>query len=43
MSYARKAMMMTGMSFGGNGIWSESHLTQDVQYIIAKHRVHFDG
>lgn len=36
-------MIITGMSLGLNGIWSESQLTQDLQTIIAKYRMHFDG
>lgn len=42
-SYARKAMVMTGLSLGLNGAWSESQLTSDLQAIIAQHRNHFDG
>lgn len=42
-SYARKAMVMTGMSLGYDGVWSESQLTQDLQVIVAKHRNHFEG
>lgn len=42
-SYARKAMMMTGLSLGMDGRWSESQLSDQIQRIIAKHRNHFDG
>lgn len=42
-SYARKAMVMTGMSLGYDGVWSEGQLTQDLQGIIAKYRNHFEG
>lgn len=41
--YARKAMMMCGMSLNLNGLWEESQLTEDLQAIVAKHRNHFDG
>jgi len=42
-SYARKAMVMTGMSLNYNGLWEESQLTSDLQEIIARNRRHFDG
>lgn len=42
-SYVRKAMIMTGISLGYDGTWSESHLTQALQVIISQHRGHFDG
>lgn len=41
--YARKAMIMTGMSLNLNGRWEESQLTDELQAIIAKHRNHFEG
>lgn len=41
--YARKAMIMTGMSLNLNGLWEESQLTQELQQIVAKHRNHFEG
>ena len=43
LSYARKAMMRTGMSLNLNGKWEESQLFLILQGIIAKHRNHFDG
>ena len=43
LSYARKAMMRTGMSLNLNGKWVESQLFLNLQGIIAKHRNHFDG
>ena len=41
-SYARKAMIRTGMSLNVNGLWEEGQLTVDLQQIIAKHKVHFE-
>ena len=42
-SYARKAMVRTTMSLNVNGLWKEGQLTDDLQQIIAKHRVYFEG
>lgn len=36
-------MVMTGMSLGSDGVWSEARLTQDLQGIVAKHANHFEG
>ena len=41
--YARKEMIMTGMSLNVNGLWEESQLTDDLQRIVARHRNHYDG
>lgn len=43
LSYARKAMIRTGMSLNINGKWEESQLSSELQSIIAKYRSHFDG
>lgn len=41
--YARRSMIMTGISLNGNGNWEELHLSQQLQSIVAKHRAHFYG
>lgn len=43
LSYARKAMIRTGMSLNLNGNWEERQLFTNLQGIIAKHRNHFNG
>lgn len=43
LSYARKAMIRTGMSLNVNGLWQESQLADDLQHIIARNRPYFDG
>ena len=35
-SYARKAIIWTGMSLNVNGLWEEGQLTDDLQHIIAQ-------
>lgn len=42
-SYARKAMIITGMALNTNGQWEESQLTPALQNIINKHRGEFDN
>lgn len=42
-TYAQKAMMRIGMSLNLNGIWEEKKFSSELQAIIAKRRVHFDG
>lgn len=41
--YARKAMIMTGISLNLNGRWEERQLTQELQEIIAKYRGDFEA
>lgn len=43
MSYARKAMIITGLAKNGNGVWEEGQLSGELQSIVAKHRNHFEG
>lgn len=42
-SYARKAMMRCGLSLDLTGQWHIEQLSVELQAIVAKHRVHFDG
>lgn len=42
-SYARKAMIITGMALNSNGIWEPSQLRPELQVIISKHRSVFDS
>lgn len=42
-SYARKAMIITGFLLGTNGVWSDSQLSGDFQAIMEKHSAHLDG
>ena len=43
LSYARKAMIRTGMGLNLNGRWEECQLFSHLQEIVAKHRNHFNG
>lgn len=43
LTYARKAMIRTGLALNVNGIWEESQLFPKLQEIIKKHRSHFEG
>lgn len=43
LNYARKSMIRTGLALNTNGQWEEAQLSQDLQSIVAKYRVHFDG
>lgn len=43
LSYARKAMIRTGMALNINGRWEETQLFPRLQQIIATHRNHFNG
>ena len=43
LTYARKAMIMTGIALNTNGRWEESQLTPQLQAIIQKYRPHFEG
>lgn len=43
LSYARKAMIRTGMAMNMNNQWEEQQLFPNLQEIIRKHRNHFDG
>ena len=43
MTYARKAMIMCGMSLNTNGVWEEKQLKPELQEIIKKHRAYFDN
>eukprot|EP00171_Calliarthron_tuberculosum_P003821 IDg3821t1 len=42
-SFARKAMVRTGMTLNLNGLWEEEQLFPNLQQIIARHRGHFNG
>ena len=42
-SYARKAMIRCGLSLDVSGKWHVGQLSPELQGIIAKHRLHFDG
>ncbi|CDF38688.1 unnamed protein product [Chondrus crispus] len=42
-SFARKSMIRTGLSLNLNGLWEEKQLSSELQAIISKHRVHFNG
>ena len=42
-SYARKAMVRTGLSLNFNGKWKEAQLSLELQEIVAKHRNVFEG
>ena len=41
--YARKAMIMTGISLNLNDLWEESQLSKDHQRIATNYRNHFNG
>lgn len=43
LSYARKAMIMTGMALNTNGQWEIGQLTPDLQRIVRKHQGVFYG
>ena len=43
LTFARKAMILTGMAFKTNGVWEEGQFTPELQNIIQKHRSHFEG
>lgn len=43
LSYARKAMIITGLALNTNGIWEKSQLTPELQRIITKHQAIFDA
>lgn len=43
LSFARKAMIMTGMALNTNGQWEVSQLTPQLQNIVSKHMEYFDG
>ena len=43
LSYARKAMIRTGMGMNVNGVCEEKQLFSNLQAIVAKHRNHFNG
>ena len=42
-SYARKAMVRTGLSLNFNGEWEEAQLSHELREIVAKHRNVFEG
>ena len=42
-SYARKAMILTGMALNLNGQWEERQLLPKLQHIVQKYRPCFDG
>lgn len=42
LSYARKAMIMCGLSKGVDGIWRETQLFQHLQGIISDYREYFE-
>ena len=42
-TYARKAMILCGMSLNTNGIWEIGQLKPELQNIIRKHRAEFDN
>lgn len=42
LTYARKAMIMTGMAPNTNGLWEEGQLSSKLQEIVKKHRAHFE-
>ena len=43
LSYARKAMIRTGLSLDVNGEWHVKQLSPELQAIIKKHPGHFNG
>lgn len=43
LSYARKAMIITGLALNTNGIWEKSQLTPELQRIVTKHQAIFDA
>lgn len=43
LSFARKAMIMTGLSLNTNGRWEICQLTPELQRIATKHKDYFDG
>lgn len=43
LTYVRKAMILCGLALNVNGVWEETQLSPELQAIINKHRVHFDG
>ena len=43
LSYARKAMKVTGMALNINGQWEERKLLPKLQQIIHKHPEYFEG
>ena len=43
MSYARKAMIRSGMALGVDGIWTVHQLFPHLQELIAKHEPYFHG
>ena len=43
LTYARKAMIRTGMALNINGLWEEKQLYPKLQEIIRRHRRHFNG
>lgn len=43
LSFARKAMIICGLSLNRNGHWEKPQLRLKLQCIISKRRKHFDG
>jgi hypothetical protein len=43
LNYARKALIITGMSRDITGVWHVEQLRTELQAIILKHKVHFNG
>lgn len=43
LTYARKAMIITGMALNTNGLWEVSQLTPDLQRIVRKHASVFEA
>lgn len=43
LTYARKAMIMTGMGLNTNGLWEVAQLTPELQAIVKKHSSVFDA
>jgi hypothetical protein len=43
LTYARKAMIRCGMALDVGGRWHESQLTPELQRVIGKYCIHYDG
>ena len=43
LSYARKAMIRTGMALNVNGNWEEGQLFDELRAIVAEYRCHLDS
>ena len=43
LTYARKAIIRCGLSLDVTGFWHVKQLTPELQAIIAKHKIHYEG